>query len=263
MPWKEAEADHPIPAPPAPAVGWWLVGRAGRMRETGGGSTGGAECTAAIRRDFKQLQVELCRVVLVDAVGSVCLQTMHPTSRRGSEYLERNGVELCLAHGGGDRAGQGPAQGEGEPRFSRGRPPSAGPAGVRASRLEKIAGRAQRLRCGSPRGACGGADFSVAGHPELGWWRALQLRPPPATARACGWPPGGEMGRGLAGRHPERQIKVEVSPPFRWWIWVHGGDRSAVRGGRPAGLRVTGLLRWAALGTGPPAFHPARKTASP
>ncbi len=172
---------------------------------------------SAIRRDFKQLQVELCRVVLVDAVDRV-LPTMHPSlSAAAAEYLERNGVELCLGSMvGAIEPGKVLLKEEGEPRFLEAAT-VCWTAGVRASRLGKLL--AERSGCAVDRlgRVLVEPDFSVPGHPELrvvgdlcSYGHTSDGAPLPGMAG-----PAVQMGSWVAG-DILRQIKGEVSPPFRW-----------------------------------------------
>ncbi|APD49188.1 MULTISPECIES: NAD(P)/FAD-dependent oxidoreductase [Synechococcaceae] len=214
---------------------------------------------SAIRRDFKQLQVELCRVVLVDAVDRV-LPTMHPSlSAAAAEYLERNGVELCLGSMvGAIEPGKVLLKEEGEPRFLEAAT-VCWTAGVRASRLGKLL--AERSGCAVDRlgRVLVEPDFSVPGHPELrvvgdlcSYGHTSDGAPLPGMAG-----PAVQMGSWVAG-DILRQIKGEVSPPFRWLdlgSMAVIGPLFAVADLR--GLRVTGLLGWLLWGLAHLAFIPA------
>ncbi|WP_216899977.1 NAD(P)/FAD-dependent oxidoreductase [Synechococcus sp. CCY 9618] len=121
----------------------------------------------AIRRDFKQLDHHLCRVVLVDAVERV-LPTMHPKlSAAAAGHLERAGVTLVMRSmvkgiAPGRVALDGP-EGHRELQAAT----ICWTAGVRASRLGALLAE----RTGAPVDRGGRLlvepDFSIPGHPEI------------------------------------------------------------------------------------------------
>ncbi|MFM2158535.1 MAG: hypothetical protein RLZZ124_1009 [Cyanobacteriota bacterium] len=121
----------------------------------------------AIRRDFKQLREELCRVVLVDAVDRVLPTMATPLSSAAAGYLQRAGVELRL----GCRV-EAMATGrvqlcdeEGEQTIEAAT--ICWTAGVRASHLGRLL--AERIGCPVDRGGrlVVEKDFSLPGHPEI------------------------------------------------------------------------------------------------
>jgi NADH dehydrogenase len=121
----------------------------------------------AVRRDFKQLRAEDCRVILVDLVDRV-LPTMPPAlSAAAGAYLHQAGVELLLGARVEDIApGQVRLRSqEGERRLEAAT--VCWTAGVRASRLGRLL--AERCGCAIDRGGRleVEADFSIPGHPEI------------------------------------------------------------------------------------------------
>jgi len=214
---------------------------------------------SAIRRDFKQLQVELCRVVLVDAVDRV-LPTMHPNlSVAAAEYLQRNGVELLLGSMvGAIEPGKVLLKGEGEPRFLEAAT-ICWTAGVRASRLGKLLAERSGYAVDRLGRVLVQPDFSVPGHPELrvvgdlcSYSHTSDGAPLPGMAG-----PAVQMGAWVAG-DILRGLDGQASPPFRWLdlgSMAVIGPLFAVADLR--GLRVTGLLGWLLWGLAHLAFIPA------
>ncbi len=215
---------------------------------------------AAVRRDFKQLELERCRVVLVDAVDRV-LPAMHPSlSVAAADYLGRNGVEVLLntmvdsiAPGrvrlrGGDTSGACLEAAT-----------ICWTAGVRASRLGRLL--AERCGCDLDRGGRVQVepDFTVPGHPEL---RVVgDLCCYPHTASGAPLPgmagPAVQMGAWVA-RDIVNRIQGRRSDPFRWLdlgSMAVIGPLYAVADLR--GLRVSGLTGWLVWGLAHLAFIPA------
>ena len=146
-----------------------------------GGGASGCELAGSInelmkhaaRRDFRQLNPELCQVFLVDP-GDRVLRAMAPElSKAAGDYLRSRGVELVL----GGRV-QNIEAGRLTVAFKT--PPAGTPAervleaaticwsaGVRASHLGKLL--ADRTGCTVDRGGrvVVEPDFSIAGHPEI------------------------------------------------------------------------------------------------
>ena len=200
----------------------------------------------AVRREFKQLRPELCRVILVDVVERV-LPTMAPElSAAAARHLEAAGVELRLG-----------AKVEG---ITAGRVRLSGPAaeqqlqaaticwtaGVRASRLGNLL--AERIGCPVDRGGrlVVEPDFSLPGHPEI---RAVgdlccyshtpDGKPLPGMAG-----PAVQMG-GWVARDLLTRLQEGTSTPFRWLDlgsmavigpWYAVADLQ--------GWHVTGLAGW-------------------
>ncbi|MCP9771565.1 NAD(P)/FAD-dependent oxidoreductase [Synechococcus sp. Tobar12-5m-g] len=214
---------------------------------------------SAVQRDFKQLEVEGCRVVLVDAVDRV-LPTMHPQlSAAAAAYLERNGVELRLnAMVESIEPGKVQLKGEADPPFLEAAT-VCWTAGVRASRLGKLLG--ERSGCGVDRSGrvLVEQDFSVPGHPEVrvvgdlcAYSHTADGAPLPGMAG-----PAVQMGAWVA-RDILNGLEGEASPPFRWLdlgSMAVIGPLYAVADLR--GLRVTGLLGWLLWGLAHLAFIPA------
>nr|WP_311133726.1 FAD-dependent oxidoreductase [Synechococcus sp. CS-1327] len=214
---------------------------------------------SAIRRDFKQLRVEGCRVVLVDAVERV-LPTMHAElGEAAAGYLERNGVELRLGTlVEAIEPGKVLLKGDQEPRFLEAAT-ICWTAGVRASRLGKLL--AERSGCDVDRSGrvLVEADFSVPGHPEVRvvgdlccYSHTADGAPLPGMAG-----PAVQMGAWVA-RDILLGLEGEASPPFRWLdlgSMAVIGPLYAVADLR--GVRVTGLLGWLLWGLAHLAFIPA------
>jgi NADH:ubiquinone reductase (H+-translocating) len=121
----------------------------------------------AVRRDFKQLQKDLCKVILVDVVDRV-LPTMAPElSAAAGSYLRDAGVELRL-----QTMVEAIAPGRVTLKTLAGAQQLEAAticwtAGVRASRLGRLL--ADRTGCRTDRGGRVEveADFSIPGHPEI------------------------------------------------------------------------------------------------
>jgi NADH dehydrogenase len=203
----------------------------------------------AIRYDFKQLDQDRCRVVLVDVVERV-LPTMHPSlSEAAGSYLGRAGVELKL---GAKVESIAPGRvslltsseaGESEQLEAA---TICWTAGVRASRLGKLL--AERTGCEVDRGGrlLVEPDFSIPGHPEI---RAVgdlccyshtdDGKPLPGMAGPA-VQMGGWVARDILAKLEERRL-----PPFRWTdlgSMAVIGPFHAVADLR--GLHVTGLPGW-------------------
>ena len=200
----------------------------------------------AVRRDFKQLRAEDCRVVLVDLVDRVLPTMPSALSAAAAAYLERAGVELTLgARVEEIAAGEVRLRSlEGERRLEAAT--ICWTAGVRASRLGRLL--AERCGCAVDRGGRleVEADFSVPGHPEIRavgdlccYRHTADGSPLPGMAgpavQAGGW-----VARDiLAG------LRGEAIAPFRWTdlgSMAVIGPWYAVADLR--GWHVTGLAGW-------------------
>jgi NADH dehydrogenase len=200
----------------------------------------------AVRRDFKQLRPEDCRVLLVDPVDRVLPTMAPPLSAAAAAHLEGAGVELRL--------------GMKVEEIAAGRVCLSGPegsstieaaticwtAGVRASRLGRLLH--EHTGCAIDRSGrlVVDADFSIAGHPEIravgdlcSYAHTEEGTPLPGMAgpavQAGGW-----VARDiLAG------LRGETVPPFRWLdlgSMAVIGPWYAVADLR--GLHLTGLAGW-------------------
>jgi NADH dehydrogenase len=203
----------------------------------------------AIRHDFKQLDQDRCRVILVDVVDRV-LPTMHPSlSEAAGSYLSRAGVELnlgakveAIAPG---RVSLVPAGGTGEPRELEAAT-ICWTAGVRASRLGKLL--SDRTGCPVDRGGrlLVEPDFSIPGHAEIRavgdlccYSHTADGKPLPGMAG-----PAVQMG-GWVARDILAGLEGRRLPPFRWTdlgSMAVIGPFHAVADLR--GLHVTGLPGW-------------------
>jgi NADH dehydrogenase len=200
----------------------------------------------AIRKDFKQLSLEHCRVVLVDLVDRV-LPAMHPSlSEAAGRYLSRAGVELRL-----ETKVEAISPGRVTLRSLSGSETLEAAtvcwtAGVRASRLGRLL--AERSGCEVDRGGrlMVEPDFSIPGHPEI---RAVgdlccyshtpDGRPLPGMAG-----PAVQMG-GWVAKDLLAGLEGRRSAPFRWTdlgSMAVIGPFWAVADLR--GLHVTGLAGW-------------------
>jgi NADH dehydrogenase len=200
----------------------------------------------AIRRDFKQLDASLCRVVLVDLVDRV-LPTMHPSlSAAAGRYLVDAGVELILEARVESIAPGRVALQEAGGRRTLQAATICWTAGVRASRLGRLL--ADRTGCPVDRGGRLRVqpDFSLPGHPEI---RAVgdvccyehtpDGRPLPGMAG-----PAVQMG-GWVARDLLTRLEGGATRPFRWTdlgSMAVIGPFYAVADLR--GLHVTGLPGW-------------------
>jgi NADH:ubiquinone reductase (H+-translocating) len=121
----------------------------------------------AVRHDFKQLDRDLCRVVLVDGVDRV-LPTMHPNlSAAAGTYLSNSGVELQL-HTMVENISAGCVTLKAPTGTHQLEAATiCWTAGVRASRLGRLL--AERTGCPVDRGGRVEVepDFSIPGHPEI------------------------------------------------------------------------------------------------
>ena len=122
----------------------------------------------AVRREFKQLQLEHCRVILVDAVDRVLPAMAAQLSASAAAHLEDLGVELLL----GARVetiapGRVLLVRSDASREELMAATICWTAGVRASRLGKLL--AERTGCPVDRGGrlVVEPDFSIPGHPEI------------------------------------------------------------------------------------------------
>ncbi len=200
----------------------------------------------AIRCDFKQLDHDLCRVILVEAAERV-LPTMHPKlAGAAASHLERAGVELRMG-------AKVEAIAPGRVALSTGAGPLAleaaticWTAGVRASRLGALLAE----RTGAPVDRGGRLlvepDFSIPGHPEIravgdlcSYAHTADSRPLPGMAG-----PAVQMGRWVAADILARTAGGSIAP-FRFTdlgSMAVIGPWFAVADLR--GLHVTGLAGW-------------------
>lgn len=121
----------------------------------------------AVRRDFKQLSPELCRVILVDAVERVLPTMAEPLAAAAGRYLEAAGVTLRLGARVESIAAGRVLLLAGEARETLTAATICWTAGVRASRLGAVL--AERTGCAVDRTGRlqVEADFSIPGHPEI------------------------------------------------------------------------------------------------
>ena len=214
----------------------------------------------AIERDFKQLCVDDCRVLLVDP-GDRVLRAMHPQlSAAAGAYLQRAGVELVL----GGRVEQisetevhlsFKTTGE-ERRLDVGT--VCWTAGVRASHLGKLL--AASTGCQTDRGGrvIVEPDFSIPGHPEVrvvgdlcAYSHTADGKPLPGMAG-----PAVQMGGWVAADILAR-VQGQAHKPF---VFTDFGSMAVV-GPLYAvadlrGLRLSGLLGWLVWGLAHLAFMP-------
>ena len=237
-----------------------------------GGGPSGCELAGSInelmrhasRRDFRHLDPQLCRVVLVDP-GDRVLRAMDPVlSKAAADYLGSRGVELVL----GGRV-QSIEAGRLTVAFKS--PPPGAPAervleaaticwsaGVRASHLGKLL--AERTGCTVDRGGrvVVEPDFSIAGHPEIRivgdlctYSHTIDGKPLPGMAG-----PAVQMG-GWVALDLLAQLNGQRQPPFRWFDFGSMaviGPLCAVADLR--GLKFTGPLGWLLWGLAHLAFMP-------
>ena len=200
----------------------------------------------AIRRDFKQLDPHLCRVVLVDLVDRV-LPTMHPSlSAAAGSYLANAGVELILGARVESIAPGRVTLRTAETEQQLEAASICWTAGVRASRLGRLL--AERTQCPVDRGGRlqVEADFSIPGHPEIravgdicSYSHTPDARPIPGMAG-----PAVQMG-GWVARDLLARLQGSTAKPFRWTdlgSMAVIGPFYAVADLR--GLHVTGLPGW-------------------
>ncbi|MEB3321570.1 MAG: NAD(P)/FAD-dependent oxidoreductase [Synechococcaceae cyanobacterium] len=200
----------------------------------------------AIRRDFKQLDRDLCRLVLVDVVDRVLPSMPADLGEAAGRYLSRAGVELRLgtkveAIAPGRVTLASPAGGETLEAAT-----ICWTAGVRASRLGRLL--AERTGCAVDRGGRVQVepDFSIPGHPEIRavgdlchYRHTTDGAPLPGMAG-----PAVQMG-GWVARSILAGLEGRSLPPFRWMdlgSMAVIGPFWAVADLR--GLRVTGLPGW-------------------
>ena len=212
----------------------------------------------AVRRDFKQLRRDDCRVVLVDPVERVLPTMAVPLSAAAAGHLEAAGVELrlgtkvesifpgrvCLV--GADGAQQLEAA------------TICWTAGVRASRLGGLL--SERTGCSVDRGGrlVVKADFSIPDHPEIravgdlcSYGHTDDAKPLPGMAgpavQAGGWVALDILAR----------LRGETIAPFRWQdlgSMAVIGPWYAVADLR--GLHLTGLAGWVVWALAHLAFIP-------
>jgi NADH dehydrogenase len=225
-----------------------------------GGGPSGCELAASLvammhdicRREFRQLSVADCRVVLVDP-GDRVLRPMHPSlSEATGNHLRDLGVELLL----GARVQEITP---GRLRATIAKPAAGQPgeveveaaticwtAGVRASHLGKLL--ADRTGCTVDRGGrvIVEPDFSIPGHPEIrvvgdlcSYSHTADGKPLPGMAG-----PAVQMG-GWVGLDLLARLRGEQHKPFQWFDFgsmAVVGPLYAVADLR--GFRVSGLLGW-------------------
>jgi NADH dehydrogenase len=214
----------------------------------------------AIERDFKQLRVDDCRVLLVDP-GDRVLRAMHPQlSAAAGAYLQRAGIELVLG-GRVQQISETEVQlsfkttGE-ERRLDVGN--VCWTAGVRASHLGKLL--AASAGCQTDKGGrvIVEPDFSIPGHPEVrvvgdlcSYSHTSDGKPLPGMAGPAvqmgGWVAADILARVLGQPH-----KPFVFTDFGSMAVV--GPLYAVADLR--GLRLSGLLGWIVWGLAHLAFMP-------
>jgi NADH dehydrogenase len=212
----------------------------------------------AVRRDFKQLRRDDCRVVLVDPVERVLPTMAVPLSAAAAGHLEAAGVELrlgtkvesifpgrvCLV--GADGAQELEAA------------TICWTAGVRASRLGSLL--SERTGCSVDRGGrlVVKADFSIPDHPEIravgdlcSYGHTDDAKPLPGMAgpavQAGGWVALDILAR----------LRGETIAPFRWQdlgSMAVIGPWYAVADLR--GLHLTGLAGWVVWALAHLAFIP-------
>jgi len=200
----------------------------------------------AVQRDFKQLRIEDCRVVLVDPVDRV-LPTMAPVlSEAAAAYLRAAGVDLRL---GLKVEGIAPGRvclsgAAGEIQLEAAT--ICWTAGVRASRL----GRLLSDQTGCPIDRSGRLvvepDFSIPGHPEI---RAVgdlcSFAHTPDGSPLPGMAGPAVQAGGWVARDILARLRGQTIQPFRWLdlgSMAVIGPWYAVADLR--GLHLTGLVGW-------------------
>ena len=171
----------------------------------------------AVRRDFKQLRAEDCRVILVDLVDRVLPTMPAELSAAAASYLRQAGVELLLGARVEDIApGQVRLRSlEGEQHLEAAT--VCWTAGVRASRLGRLL--AERCGCAVDRGGRleVEADFSIPGHPEI---RAVGdlccYRHTPDGNPLPGMAGPAVQAGGWVARDILAELQGETLAPFRW-----------------------------------------------
>ena len=212
----------------------------------------------SVRRDFKQLRTEDCRVILVDLVDRVLPTMAPPLSAAAAAHLQAAGVELKL----GLKVEEITA---GRVRLIGAEGPTelqaatiCWTAGVRASRLGRQL--AEQTGCAVDRSGrlVVEPDFSIAGHPEIravgdlcSYSHTSDGTPLPGMAgpavQAGAW-----VARDILGR-----LRGETTPPFRWLdlgSMAVIGPWFAVADLR--GLHITGLAGWVVWALAHLAFIP-------
>ena len=212
----------------------------------------------AVQRDFKQLRLQDCRVVLVDPVDRV-LPTMAPVlSEAAAAYLRAAGVDLRLglkvegiAPG---RVSLSGAAGEIQLEAAT----ICWTAGVRASRL----GRLLSDQTGCPIDRSGRLvvepDFSIPGHPEI---RAVgdlcSFAHTPDGSPLPGMAGPAVQAGGWVARDILARLRGQTIQPFRWLdlgSMAVIGPWYAVADLR--GLHLTGLVGWVVWALAHLAFIP-------
>jgi NADH dehydrogenase len=212
----------------------------------------------AVQRDFKQLRLQDCRVVLVDPVDRV-LPTMAPVlSEAAATYLRAAGVDLRLglkvegiAPG---RVSLSGAAGEIQLEAAT----ICWTAGVRASRL----GRLLSDQTGCPIDRNGRLvvepDFSIPGHPEI---RAVgdlcSFAHTPDGSPLPGMAGPAVQAGGWVARDILARLRGQTIQPFRWLdlgSMAVIGPWYAVADLR--GLHLTGLVGWVVWALAHLAFIP-------
>ena len=237
-----------------------------------GGGPSGCELAGSLmalikdltRSQYRQLEPENCRVILLDP-GDRVLRAMHPSlSEATGDHLRRQGVELVL----GARVQEiGPGR-----LLATIANPSPGQAavvvleagticwtaGVRASHLGQLL--AERTGCAVDRGGrvVVDPDFSIPGHPEIrvvgdlcSYAHTADGKPLPGMAG-----PAVQMG-GWVGLDILARLRGDQHKAFQWFDFgsmAVVGPLFAVADLR--GLRVGGLLGWLLWGLSHLAFMP-------
>ena len=217
----------------------------------------------AVERDFKQLDGNQSRVVLIDP-GDRVLRAMHPSlSEAAGDHLKRVGVELALGGrvqsiaGGVVTVGFKQADGSTTSRTFEGGT-VCWTAGVRASHLGQLL--AERTGCEVDRGGrvVVQHDFSISGHPEIrvvgdlcSYSHTADGKPLPGMAG-----PAVQMGTWVA-RDIVASSQGRSHAPFRFFDFGSMaviGRNFAVADLR--GFRVGGSIGWLLWGLAHLAFMP-------
>ena len=212
----------------------------------------------AVRRDFKQLSKEDCRVVLVDLVDRVLPTMAEPRSAAAAGHLEDSGVELLLGLKvesiSPGRVCLGGAAGAQQLEAAT----ICWTAGVRASLLGRLL--SEHTGCAVDRGGrlLVDPDFSIPNYPEIRavgdlccYGHTLDKTPLPGMAgpavQAGGW----------VARDILANFRGETIEPFRWQdlgSMAVIGPWYAVADLR--GLQLTGLAGWVVWALAHLAFIP-------
>jgi NADH dehydrogenase len=218
----------------------------------------------AARRDFRQLDPQLCRVILVDP-GDRVLRAMTPDlSKAAGDYLRSRGIELVLSGrvqsieaGRLTVAFKDPAPGAPAQRVLEAAT-ICWSAGVRASHLGKLL--ADRTGCTVDRGGrvVVEPDFSIAGHPEIrvvgdlcSYSHTVDGKPLPGMAG-----PAVQMG-GWVALDLLAQLSGQRQKSFRWFDYGSMaviGPLCAVADLR--GIKLSGAIGWLLWGLAHLAFMP-------